>query len=60
MGINTALQVLMAAGTLYEALEPQILWQQLYTAVRCEIIELLPDSKVCHFGKLVKATKDIL
>lgn len=48
IGVDTDMisQILMAATTLYEALEPQILWQQLYTAVRREIIELVPESKV--------------
>lgn len=48
--------ILMAATTLYEALEPQILWQQLYTAVRREIIELVPESKALNMIKFILST----
>ncbi|CAE6451535.1 unnamed protein product [Rhizoctonia solani] len=33
------LDIVTAANTLYEAIEPQILWQQLYTTARTEILE---------------------
>jgi hypothetical protein len=35
-----------AATTLYEAVEPQILWQQLYTDARREVLEHSSNPKV--------------
>lgn len=42
-----------AASTLYEAVEPQILWQQLYATARAELFEAPPHPKVrmCNYAR---------
>ena len=59
--VNVTIQTLMTASTLYEAVEPHIVWQQLLTAILNELTEdgsrnevrrvppwILPDTHSCN------------
>ncbi|KAG8729545.1 hypothetical protein FRC12_020895, partial [Ceratobasidium sp. 428] len=48
--------IMMAATTLYEAIEPQILWQQLYTDARREVLGHVPNPKALRMIKFVLST----
>lgn len=39
---NYSVQVLIAASALYEAVEPNAVWRQLFSAVRNEILDTTP------------------
>ncbi|KAG9123031.1 hypothetical protein FRC07_000333 [Ceratobasidium sp. 392] len=48
--------IMMAATTLYEAIEPQILWQQLYTDARREVLGQSVNPKALRMMKFVLST----
>ncbi|QRW09045.1 hypothetical protein RhiLY_08044 [Ceratobasidium sp. AG-Ba] len=48
--------IMMAATTLYEALEPQILWQQLYTDARREVLDHSTNPKALRMIKFILST----
>ncbi|KAG8680934.1 hypothetical protein FRC08_015957 [Ceratobasidium sp. 394] len=48
--------IMMAATTLYEAVEPQILWQQLYTDARREILGHSTNPKALRMIKFILST----
>ncbi|KDN49150.1 hypothetical protein RSAG8_02503, partial [Rhizoctonia solani AG-8 WAC10335] len=48
--------VVTAASTLYEAIEPQILWQQLYTTARTEILDGSSDLKGLEMISFILST----
>ncbi|CAE6478176.1 unnamed protein product [Rhizoctonia solani] len=50
------LDIVTAASTLYEAIEPQILWQQLYTTARTEILDGPPDFKALEMISFILST----
>jgi hypothetical protein len=43
----------MTASTLYEAVEPQILWKQLLAAVFNEIVGDGPQFEVCGYNSII-------
>ncbi|CAE7181510.1 unnamed protein product [Rhizoctonia solani] len=50
------LDILTAASTLYEAIEPQILWQQLYTTARAEILDGSSNLKALEMISFILST----
>ncbi|CAE6407081.1 unnamed protein product [Rhizoctonia solani] len=50
------IDLVTAANTLYEAIEPQILWQQLYTTARSEILGGTSDLKALEMIRFILST----